>query len=318
MDEEQITQDFQDEEVKIQDYNIRNFKFMENIYVPPSETTFYVEMMEKISGDAKVSIKRILMAMLALGITTVLVINLNVSEPGRLAYTIVPSIFFMLSFIALLILYMMPEKDYSSKLEVILASLFNKITEHFREKAGAKISYPKINFDESRNGLIQLGPDYYGYLFKVVGQLNNTTLAAYVEDLAGVRQSYLVERETTTEELFITKIKTLSYADNLTYFKQKYNTIKDDWSKNYFTKQYNFIDSQIASKEIGFIQYLFISDINIDRTDQAVRILLNSSAEGMYEEIKLIDDEKEIKEILGSPLLVEELNEEGNYSNEQD
>lgn len=313
-DEERMVDDIQSDDINIKEYDTQTFKFMENILVPSRETTLYVTSLEKITADPRISVKRIILAMFALAVTLIFTFRFNLSSEGKLGYTILPSIFFVISVLALCVMYLAPEIDYSSVLGVNLNSLYNKISERVRVKAGAKVSYPRVNIED--DGFVELGPDQCGYLFKIVGQLNNTTLAAYVEDLAGVRQSYLVEREATTEELFFTKIKTLSYAENLKYFKNRYKNSYDSWSRDYFTKQYNFVDSQIASKEIGFMQYLFITDINRERAEQAVRILTNAAAEGMYEEMTLIDDTNEIKEILGSPLLIELLTEEGNFKDD--
>lgn len=313
-DEERMVDDIQSDDINIKEYDTQTFKFMENILVPSRETTLYVTSLEKITADPRISVKRIILAMFALAVTLIFTFRFNLSSEGKLGYTILPSIFFVISVLALCVMYLAPEIDYSSVLGVNLNSLYNKISERVRVKAGAKVSYPRVNIEDG--GFVELGPDQCGYLFKIVGQLNNTTLAAYVEDLAGVRQSYLVEREATTEELFFTKIKTLSYAENLKYFKNRYKNSYDSWSRDYFTKQYNFVDSQIASKEIGFMQYLFITDINRERAEQAVRILTNAAAEGMYEEMTLIDDTNEIKEILGSPLLIELLTEEGNFKDD--
>lgn len=313
-DEERMVDDIQSDDINIKEYDTQTFKFMENILVPSRETTLYVTSLEKITADPRISVKRIILAMFALAVTLIFTFRFNLSSEGKLGYTILPSIFFVISVLALCVMYLAPEIDYSSVLGVNLNSLYNKISERVRVKAGAKVSYPRVNIED--DGFVELGPDQCGYLFKIVGQLNNTTLAAYVEDLAGVRQSYLVEREATTEELFFTKIKTLSYAENLKYFKNRYKNSYDSWSRDYFTKQYNFVDSQIASKEIGFMQYLFITDINRERVEQAVRILTNAAAEGMYEEMTLIDDTNEIKEILGSPLLIELLTEEGNFKDD--
>lgn len=313
-DEERMVDDIQSDDINIKEYDTQTFKFMENILVPSRETTLYVTSLEKITADPRISVKRIILAMFALAVTLIFTFRFNLSSEGKLGYTILPSIFFVISVLALCVMYLAPEIDYSSVLGVNLNSLYNKISERVRVKAGAKVSYPRVNIED--DGFVELGPDQCGYLFKIVGQLNNTTLAAYVEDLAGVRQSYLVEREATTEELFFTKIKTLSYTENLKYFKNRYKNSYDSWSRDYFTKQYNFVDSQIASKEIGFMQYLFITDINRERAEQAVRILTNAAAEGMYEEMTLIDDTNEIKEILGSPLLIELLTEEGNFKDD--
>lgn len=313
-DEERMVDDIQDDEIKIKEYDTRTFKFMENILIPSRETTLYVSSLEKITPDPRISVKRIIVGMFVAAMTLIFTARFNMKGEGKLGYTIVPSIFFVISVAILCVMYLTPEIDYSSALGVNLNSLYNKMTERIRVKSGAKMAYPRINIED--DGYIELSPDQCGYLFKVVGQLNNTTLAAYVEDLAGVRQSYLVEREATTEELFFTKIKTLSYAENLKYFKNRYKNSYDDWSREYFTKQYNFVDSQIASKEIGFMQYLFITDINRERAQQAVRILTNAASEGMYEEMTLVDDTKEIKEILGSPLLIELLSEEGNFKDD--
>lgn len=313
-DEERMVDDIQSDDINIKEYDTQTFKFMENILVPSRETTLYVTSLEKITADPRISVKRIILAMFALAVTLIFTFRFNLSSEGKLGYTILPSIFFVISVLALCVMYLAPEIDYSSILGVNLNSLYNKISERVRVKAGAKVSYPRVNIED--DGFVELGPDQCGYLFKIVGQLNNTTLAAYVEDLAGVRQSYLVEREATTEELFFTKIKTLSYTENLKYFKNRYKNSYDSWSRDYFTKQYNFVDSQIASKEIGFMQYLFITDINRERAEQAVRILTNAAAEGMYEEMTLIDDTNEIKEILGSPLLIELLTEEGNFKDD--
>ena len=313
-DEERMVDDIQSDDINIKEYDTQTFKFMENILVPSRETTLYVTSLEKITADPRISVKRIILSMFALAVTLIFTFRFNLSSEGKLGYTILPSIFFVISVLALCVMYLAPEIDYSSVLGVNLNSLYNKISERVRVKAGAKVSYPRVNIED--DGFVELGPDQCGYLFKIVGQLNNTTLAAYVEDLAGVRQSYLVEREATTEELFFTKIKTLSYAENLKYFKNRYKNSYDSWSRDYFTKQYNFVDSQIASKEIGFMQYLFITDINRERAEQAVRILTDAAAEGMYEEVTLIDDTNEIKEILGSPLLIELLTEEGNFKDD--
>lgn len=313
-DEERMVDDIQSDDINIKEYDTQTFKFMENILVPSRETTLYVTSLEKITADPRISVKRIILSMFALAVTLIFTFRFNLSSEGKLGYTILPSIFFVISVLALCVMYLAPEIDYSSVLGVNLNSLYNKISERVRVKAGAKVSYPRVNIED--DGFVELGPDQCGYLFKIVGQLNNTTLAAYVEDLAGVRQSYLVEREATTEELFFTKIKTLSYTENLKYFKNRYKNSYDSWSRDYFTKQYNFVDSQIASKEIGFMQYLFITDINRERAEQAVRILTNAAAEGMYEEMTLIDDTNEIKEILGSPLLIELLTEEGNFKDD--
>ena len=313
-DEERMVDDIQSDDINIKEYDTQTFKFMENILVPSRETTLYITSLEKITADPRISVKRIILSMFALAVTLIFTFRFNLSSEGKLGYTILPSIFFVISVLALCVMYLAPEIDYSSVLGVNLNSLYNKISERVRVKAGAKVSYPRVNIED--DGFVELGPDQCGYLFKIVGQLNNTTLAAYVEDLAGVRQSYLVEREATTEELFFTKIKTLSYTENLKYFKNRYKNSYDSWSRDYFTKQYNFVDSQIASKEIGFMQYLFITDINRERAEQAVRILTNAAAEGMYEEMTLIDDTNEIKEILGSPLLIELLTEEGNFKDD--
>lgn len=289
--------------IEVIEYEPRTFKFMTNVLLPSSETTTYVSQLENITGDPRISFRRIIISMGVSALLLVAVLRYMLKIAERIPYVMFPSILFMVSTLTLTLFYLLPEKDYSSKLAVSLNSLVSLIGERVRKKTGFKLGYPAYSI--SKKGIVKLAPDQYGKLYRIVGQLNNTTLSQYVDQLASVRDSYLVERETTVEEMFITKIKTLSYEDNLHYFKDTYHKTKDDWSKAYLSLQYNFVDSQMAYQEVGFMQYLLITDMTKDRLDQACQVLHNAAAEGLYEEIESIKDKDEIIEILGSPTLIE-------------
>lgn len=288
---------------EIIEYQPRTFKFMTNVLLKASETTTYIEQLERISPDPRVSYRRLLTSMGISAIVFIVVLKNLFSVSDRVKYILLPSILFLLSSLVLLIYYMLPDRDYSSKFEVNLFATLSRLTERLRKKLGFKLSNPSIEF--GKKGVFKLADDRYCRLYQVVGQLNNTTLAQYVDQLAAVRDGYLVEREATVDETFITKIKTLSYEDNLRYFREAYQKTNDEWAKDYMSIQYNFIDSQMSYQEIGFIQYLMIADITKDRLDQACQVLHNAAAEGLFEEIDLIEDETEIKTIIGSPLLLE-------------
>lgn len=303
MAEDMQTQTFEQDEVEVVEYEPRTFKFMTNVLLPSSETTTYVEQLENITGDPRISFRRIIIGMGVSAAVLIVTVRYLTKNPERVPYVIIPAILFIVCSLILILTYLLPEKDYSSTFEVSFNAIMSNIAERLRKKSGFKLGFPAINI--AKNGVFKLSPEQFCRLYKVVGQLNNTTLAQYVDQLASVRDSYLVERESTVEEMFITKIKTLSYEDNLNYFKDTYEGSDDKWSKDYLSLQYNFVNSQMAYQEIGFIQYLMISDITKDRLDQACQVMQNAAAEGLYEEIQLITDPQEIKEVVGSPTLIE-------------
>lgn len=284
------------------DLIVNRFKFMTSALIPSQETVTYVEKLEPVSSDPRVSFKRILISIFVLGLTGIGLAKFISADLGKVPYVIVPTIIFALCILILTVLYMLPERDFSSKLGVSLNLLVSKFVELGRKKSQFKLTSPKYKIDN--NGMITFDNGKVGFLFKIVGQLNNTTLTAYVEQLSEIRKGYLIEREATVEEMMITKIETLDYKDNLTHLKETYQALDDNWSKAYFAQQYNFINSQMANKEIGFKQYLLITDLTEERLKQATRVLLNSAGEGLYEEITQLADKDLIKSVVYSPLLV--------------
>lgn len=270
-------------------------KWMVNILNEPAHRTRYIQMLEKITPSPYVTFMRMI---ISLGLIVVIIIAatfLLLTRSSSFIYTGPWVILGAASAVALVGLYALPHRSKS-----LISTAAQMLASNAASKAaGANSSLGTIGVEAvtvdvvgSGSALIEFDDGCVGYMYKVDGNVSRSTLPAVAASVCRARRNRLVGRQSTTQEILITRIITSKMTSQLQSLKRSIddatgdtNHANDMWRKYMAATLYDYVYDNMRDGDSVIEQYLILREDDITRLAAAHQLLVNDAANGAYARI---------------------------------
>lgn len=293
--------------------NVHKFKFMTNILSSSISRVIKVKQLESICADGEIPFTRLLITIFSTVIAALIIFIYSIKNPYKFSFLWLGMIFLMIAILIFAYQSLASIRGNKSLISAVISMEKHRIEEYLRRKFKEdNLALKNLGIDSMKEGILKFTDNYVGVAYLVSGQLNNSVLPSVVTKLLSARESYLVSRKPTSNEILITSVQPVDIKPQLDsleelYIKNNEDTLDDMWNRYMIDQMANHIKLNFENKDTSIKQILIIKDIDIKTLKQSQEIFERAvSNEGLYANAMWLSDKKSLTKYLQSVVLLSE------------
>ena len=306
-------------------HEVPKFKFMTNILSSSLARVIRVKQLEKICADGEISFMRLIIIIFAVVGTALTILYLSVKDFYKFTYIWKGMIFLYIALAIIAYQSLASIRGGKSLLSAVLSMEQNRFEEFFRRRFKENnLVLKNLGIDSMKKGILKFTDNYVGVAYLVSGQLNNSVLPSVVIKLLKARESYLVSRKASSNEILITSVRHVDIEPQLEsleelYMKNNEDDLNDMWNRYMISQMADHIKLNFKDKDISIKQVLIIKDIDIKTLMQSKDIFERAvNNEGLYAHAIPLLTKEDLTKYLQSVTLLSEKGVEQFVSKEKD